>query len=121
MTPRKRWTRSRRLALLGVLAVFLGLHDSALGATRTVHVGRGGNAFVDDTSGSNISTIQVGDTVTWVWEGAMEHSVTSGTCTSGGGGVYVYGGDKRSHFRTPVEFAWGKLRVEPVDRSREED
>jgi hypothetical protein len=35
--------------------------------------------------------------------------------------VYVYGGDKRSHFRTPVEFAWGKLRVEPIDRSREED
>jgi formylglycine-generating enzyme len=35
--------------------------------------------------------------------------------------VYIYGGDKRSHFRTPVEFAWGKLRVEAIDRSREED
>lgn len=34
--------------------------------------------------------------------------------------VYVYGGDKRSHFKTPIEFVWGKLRVEPVDRSRDD-
>jgi formylglycine-generating enzyme len=35
--------------------------------------------------------------------------------------VYIYGGDKRSHFRTPIEFVWGKLRVEAQDRSREQD
>src|SRR5262249_35071912 len=63
--------------------------------TWTVHVGRGGTKFVDDASGTATTTIQIGDTVTWVWEGDMSHSVTSGSCAhggGGGGGGYVYGG-----------------------------
>lgn len=59
--------------------------------THIVHVGRGGNAFVDDQSGSDVTTILVGDTVTWVWEGATNHGVESGTCMAGGGGPYGYG------------------------------
>jgi plastocyanin len=70
---------------------------AALAATvsaeqRTVHVGRGGTAYVDDVSGTNITQIHVGDTVTWVWEGTMRHSVTSGTCAHGGGGGGYGGG-----------------------------
>ncbi len=95
-------TRHRRrhvslMAGLAALTAFLLLSGRASAATRTVHVGRGGTAFVDDVSGTNVSTINVGDTVTWVWEGGMQHSVSSGTCTGGGGGGgggggYVYGG-----------------------------
>ena len=75
-------------------AASIGLAAPAWAATRTVHVGRGGFQFVDDVSGTNITTINVDDTVTWVWEGSMEHSVTSGTCDhsgGGGGGGYGYG------------------------------
>src|SRR5258705_337236 len=67
-------------AALAALAGLLALEGAAGAATRTVHVGRGGSQFVDDVSGTNVSTIQVGDTINWVWEGTMEHSVTSGTC-----------------------------------------
>jgi plastocyanin len=88
------------LIALALLTGVLGLEAPALGAsTWTVHVGRGGAHFVDDVSGTSVTTIAVGDTVTWVWEGSMEHSVTSGTCPDdhgggGGGGGYggVYGG-----------------------------
>jgi plastocyanin len=75
-------------------AAFIAATASAYAATWTVHVGRGGTNFVDDTSGTSTSTIAVGDTVTWIWEGAMQHSVTSGTCTAGGngGGGGGYGG-----------------------------
>lgn len=78
-------------------AALLGLAGPAAAATRTVHVGRGGIQFVDDVSGTNVTTINVDDTVTWVWEGSMEHSVTSGTCDDsggggGGGGYGPYGG-----------------------------
>ncbi len=58
----------------------------------TVHVGRGGTHFVDDASGTSVTTITVGDSVDWVWEGTMEHSVTSGSCDHGGGGDGYYGG-----------------------------
>ena len=46
----------------------------------TVEVGSGGaNAFVDQTSGTNTTTIHAGDTVHWVWVSGT-HSTTSGTC-----------------------------------------
>jgi len=54
--------------------------------TRVVHVGRGGTNFVDDVSGNNTTTINVGDTVNWVWEGDLMHGSDSGSCVSGGGG-----------------------------------
>ena len=61
--------------------------------TRTVHVGRGGTFFVDDQSGTGVTTANVGDTVTWVWEGDLSHGTNAGTCSNGGGGGYGgYGG-----------------------------
>jgi plastocyanin len=72
--------------MLAALTAFVLLGGQAFAATWTVHVGRGGAQFVDDASGTNVSTIFAGDTITWVWEGGMEHSVTSGTCPNGGGG-----------------------------------
>ncbi len=56
--------------------------------TRTVHVGRGGTNFVDDVSGNGVTTINVGDTVNWVWEGDLQHGSDSGSCTTGGGNPY---------------------------------
>jgi plastocyanin len=56
--------------------------------THTVHVGRGGTLFVDDVSGTGVTTVKVGDTVTWVWEGDLHHGSHSGTCTGGGGSPY---------------------------------
>ena len=50
---------------------------------RTVNVGQsGGNTFVDQTSGSNQTTITAGATVTWTWVSGT-HSVTSGGCVFG--------------------------------------
>lgn len=48
-------------------------------ATVTVNVGMGGNAFVPQTA-----TINVGDTIRWVWVG-NNHNVVSGTVTAGVG------------------------------------
>ena len=46
----------------------------------TVNIGSGGaNSFVDQTSGTNTTSIRVGDTVHWVWVSGT-HSTTSGTC-----------------------------------------
>ena len=56
-------------------------------ASRTVHVGRGGTNFIDDLSGTGLTTVTVGTTVTWVWEGSLSHGSTSGTC-SGSPGPY---------------------------------
>jgi plastocyanin len=64
---------------------------SAAPVNRIVQVGQGGLAFVDNVNGGQVTTINVGDTVTWVWAGGLPHAVTAGTCTGGGGG-YVYGG-----------------------------
>jgi plastocyanin len=50
--------------------------------TAIVNVGQGGLNFVDQTSGSSVTTIRVGDTVRWVWVGGF-HSTTSGTCQGG--------------------------------------
>ena len=57
--------------------------------TAIVNVGQGGmTRFVDQISGNNVTSIHVGDTVQWVWQGTMGHGVAAGTCTAGGG----YGG-----------------------------
>jgi plastocyanin len=87
--------RFRRWApILGAAALWVSLAAAPLtAAEHIVHVGRGGMAFVDDASGTNVTTINAGDTVTWVWEGDMNHGVTAGSCTGGGGGGYGgYGG-----------------------------
>ncbi len=88
------FARLRRWApTLGAAAVCLALVASPLAATEhEVHVGRGGIYFVDDASGTNVTTIFAGDTVKWVWEGTMNHSVSSGVCPTGGGGGGGYGG-----------------------------
>ena len=85
--------RLRRWApILGAAALWVSLGAAGLtAAEHIVHVGRGGMQFVDDVSGTNVSTINAGDTVTWVWEGDMNHGVTAGVCTAGGGGG-GYGG-----------------------------
>ena len=49
------------------------------GSTRTVNVGGVGLNFTDQVSGNSTSTINVGDTVRWVWVGGT-HSSTSGPC-----------------------------------------
>ena len=93
-------TRSRRIALALArtaalsAAALASLAGGASAAQFTVHVGRGGTYYVDDVSGTGVTSIHVGDTVTWVWEGTMRHSVTSGTCdhSGGGGGYGGYGG-----------------------------
>jgi len=54
----------------------------AQGQTFVVNVGQNGLNFVDQTSGSNMTRIHVGDTVRWVWVGGS-HSTTSGGCSGG--------------------------------------
>ena len=60
-------------------------------ANRTVQVGQSGLTFVDVVNGGQVTSIHVGDTVTWVWSGGLPHGVVAGTCVGGGGG-YVGGG-----------------------------
>ena len=72
-----------RLLLAASLALLI-LAARASAATFVVNVGQGGGTvFVDQTSGNSTTTIQVGDTVQWVWQSGP-HSTSSGTCTSGG-------------------------------------
>lgn len=87
MTTARRFVSSSAVLLAGLLA-----GGPARAASWTVHVGRNGTNFVDDASGTNVTTIHPGDTVVWVWEGTMQHSVTSGNCLHGGGGGYYGGG-----------------------------
>jgi plastocyanin len=48
--------------------------------TATVNVGQGGgNAFMDQASGTTTTTIRAGGTVNWVWVSGF-HSTTSGSC-----------------------------------------
>ncbi len=54
-------------------------------STHTVNVGQGGNRFADVTSGTATTTINVGDTVEWVWSGSTNHGTDNGACSSGGG------------------------------------
>jgi plastocyanin len=65
---------------------------SSAPTAHTVHVGRGWTNFVDDVSGTGVTTANVGDTVTWVWEGDLHHGSHSGACVGGGGGGSPYGG-----------------------------
>jgi PKD repeat protein len=70
-----------RAALAGmfVLALFA---TAANAATRTVEVGPGGSmTFRDEESHNSTSTINVGDTINWTFEGF--HSTTSGSCNPG--------------------------------------
>jgi plastocyanin len=53
-------------------------------AATTANVTISNDQFTDQTSGNSTTTINVGDTVKWHWS-ASNHSVTSGTCTQGGG------------------------------------
>jgi plastocyanin len=55
------------------------------GSIHVVNIGQTGISFTDTVSGTNQTTIHVGDTVQWVWMGSP-HSTTSGTCTGGGPG-----------------------------------
>jgi plastocyanin len=80
-----------RRTFLAAAALLAAAVPSFAATTWIVHVGRGGTNFVDDATGGATTTIQVGDTVQWVWEGDMMHSVTSGNCARGGGGG-GYGG-----------------------------
>src|SRR5437588_4810236 len=82
----------QRIRAIGVFA--LGLLLLALGAmparatTHTVNIAPGGQLiFQDQTNLSPTTTINVGDTVTWVWQ-ADHHSTTSGACppSCGSGG-----------------------------------
>jgi PKD repeat protein len=70
-----------RAAVAGmfVLALYAA---AANAATRTVEVGPGGTmTFRDEESHNSTSTINVGDTINWTFEGF--HSTTSGTCSPG--------------------------------------
>jgi plastocyanin len=82
----------RRASILGAAALSAVFGGNGFAAERVVHVGQGGTKFVDAVSATRVSTIDAGDTIMWVWEGDMNHSVTAGSCPddSGGGGGYVY-------------------------------
>lgn len=57
---------------------------AAAATNPTVRVGQGGSAYRDDQTQGTVTQARVGDTVTWIWEGAAFHGVTSGRCTGGG-------------------------------------
>ena len=69
------------LRKLFVLPAIVCLWIAAAGAaTKHVNVGQGGGLnFVDVTSGTSTTTINVGDTVVWDWQSGF-HSTTSGSC-----------------------------------------
>ena len=67
---------------LGVLAFLVLPAVAAAATTHTVEVGSGGDRFVDEDSHTSTTTIQVGDTVMWVWNSGF-HSTTSGSCSPG--------------------------------------
>jgi PKD repeat protein len=80
----------RRFRLITLIATFVAAAGVAHAATFVVNVGASGQTtFVDQASGTNSTTIHVGDTVQWNWMSGP-HSVTSGTCQPGGG---YYGGN----------------------------
>jgi len=77
----RRSVSSTVFVFLGALA-FVVLPAAAAAATHTVQVGSGGDRFVDDESHTSTTTINVGDTVMWVWDNGF-HSTTSGSCSPG--------------------------------------
>jgi hypothetical protein len=64
--------------------LFLTLSNASSAKTIQVTVAPNNNLVFQPSS----ITLNVGDTVQWVWSGS-NHSTTSGTCSGGGGG---YGG-----------------------------
>lgn len=80
----RRHFRSGVFAALGVFALLLLPAAAAAAANHQVEVGQGGDRFVDDQSHTSTTTISVGDTVTWNWDGSP-HSTTSGNCCTGDG------------------------------------
>ena len=87
MFPQRASRRLRPFVLALMAAALIVLRRDASAATFVVTVGANGTNFVDQASGTNTTTIHVGDTVQWNWQGGP-HSSTSGTCQPGG----VYGG-----------------------------
>jgi plastocyanin len=92
MQPRQPNRVGQWAPVLGAAALSAMVSGNAFAAERIVHVGQGGTKYVDEASGTKVSTINIGDTITWIWEGDMSHSVTAGTCTDNGGGGGYYGG-----------------------------
>ena len=78
-------SKSSALFVLALAAVALAALPATgfAAATRKVEVGQGNqDRFVDDVSGNSTTTINVGDTVNWVWDNGF-HSATSGACPGG--------------------------------------
>jgi plastocyanin len=63
------------LLAVGPLVGFLPLGRPALAAT--AHVTIADFSFTDSQSGTLTTTINVGDTISWTWTGAAQHSVTA--------------------------------------------
>ncbi len=79
-------------------------------ATREVQIAMT-TGFVDALSQSGMSEIRAGDTVKWVWSGTMNHGVSSGTCTMGGGYYDPGGCNSDGHFSSgthqgPYEYSY---------------
>jgi PKD repeat protein len=96
---------------IAVLATVAGMFALALlagtaqAATRTVEVGPGGSmTFRDEESHNSTSTINVGDTINWTFDGF--HSTTSGTCSGGCSPDGIWdSGDHGSGFSFSFTFA----------------
>src|SRR5215472_5324316 len=77
MTIRTRHATALVIVMLAVLVVGAGA------TTHTVNIGPNQQLiFSDQQTGKPTTTINVGDTVQWVWQG-MHHSTTSGSCATG--------------------------------------
>lgn len=55
-----------------------------------------------------------GELMVWVWAGHYPPAVR---VSSDPRRLWVYGGDRMSHFRQPVLFEWGRVRVADVERN----
>ncbi|HEX7253808.1 MAG TPA: plastocyanin/azurin family copper-binding protein [Thermoanaerobaculia bacterium] len=80
------------------------------GAVHVVNIGQVGTSYTDSVSGTNQTTIHVGDTVKWVWQSGP-HSTTSGTCTGGGPGYAAQSCDADGKWESgiksiPANFSW---------------
>jgi plastocyanin len=80
------------------------------GAVHVVNIGQAGTTYTDSVSGTNQTTIHVGDTVQWVWQSGP-HSTTSGTCTGGGPGYAAKSCDADGKWESGIKqmsstFSW---------------
>ncbi len=66
------------------LASILMIGSARPGAAANATVNISDYMFTDTASGTSITTINAGESVTWNWQ-QYTHSTTSGTCTNGGG------------------------------------